>query len=70
MDKANLDDLAGGAQAGTREEKQAPLLRMAEAFAFCKWYMKLIVILICLAVPLAVSSNYVMHVIIYNTRPC
>ena len=65
MDKANLDDLAGGSQAGTHAEKQAPLVRIAEAFALSKWYIKLIIVLICLAVPFAVSSNYAMRVIIY-----
>ena len=64
-DKTTLDDLAGGSQAGTPERKQNPLVRMAELFARFKWHLKLLIVFACLMIPLVVSSNYAMRIIIY-----
>jgi branched-chain amino acid transport system permease protein len=64
-DKTTLDDLAGGSQAGTQEGKQTPLVRMAELFTRFKWHLKLLIVFACLMIPLVVSSNYALRVIIY-----
>ena len=64
-DKTTLDDLAGGSQAGTSERKINPLVRMAELFARFKWHLKLLIVFACLMIPLVVSSNYAMRIIIY-----
>jgi branched-chain amino acid transport system permease protein len=64
-DKTTLDDLAGGSQAGTQEGKPNPLVRMAELFARFKWHLKLLIVFACLMIPLVVSSNYALRVIIY-----
>ena len=60
-----LDDLAGGSQAGIQEQKQIPLARLAGLFALSRWYVKLMIVCACLMIPLVVSSNYAMRVIIY-----
>lgn len=64
-DEAKLDDLDGGSQAGTQEQKLSPLVRLAELFKFSKWYVKLVLVSACLMMPLIVPSNYAMRVIIY-----
>ncbi len=64
-DETKLDDLAGGSQAGIQEQKQNLLVRMAGIVALSKWYMKLLIVLACLMIPLVVPSNYAMRVIIY-----
>jgi branched-chain amino acid transport system permease protein len=64
-DETKLDDLAGGSQAGIQEQKQNPLVRVAELFALHKWYVKLLIVLACLMIPMVVPSNYAMRVIIY-----
>ena len=64
-DKTTLDDLAGGSQAGIKDQKQNPLVRMAELFARFKWHLKLLIVFACLMIPLVVSSNYAMRIIIY-----
>ena len=64
-DETKLDDLAGGSQAGIQQQKQNPLIRMAELFALHKWYVKLLIVLACLMIPLVVPSNYAMRIIIY-----
>ena len=64
-DDINLDDLGGGSQAGIQEQKRNPLIRMAGLFALSHWYVKLLIILACLMIPLVVPSNYAMRVIIY-----
>ena len=64
-DKTTLDDLAGGSQAGTQEGKPNPLVRMAELFTRFKWHLKLLIVFACLMIPLVVSSNYALRVIIY-----
>jgi branched-chain amino acid transport system permease protein len=60
-----LDDLTGGSQPGIQEQKQNPLVRLAGLFALSKWYVKLLIVLACLMIPLVVPSNYAMRVIIY-----
>jgi branched-chain amino acid transport system permease protein len=65
MDETKLDDLTGGAQAGIKEQKQSPLVRMAELFTLSNWYVKLLIVVACLVIPLVVQSNYAMRVIIY-----
>ncbi|MGD9323469.1 MAG: branched-chain amino acid ABC transporter permease [Desulfobacterales bacterium] len=64
-DKTTLDDLAGGSQAGIKDQKQNPLVRMADLIALSKWYVKLLIVFACLMIPLVVSSNYAMRIIIY-----
>jgi branched-chain amino acid transport system permease protein len=65
MDETKLDDLTGGAQAGIKEQKQSPLVRMAELFTLSNWYVKLLIVVACLVIPLVIQSNYAMRVIIY-----
>jgi branched-chain amino acid transport system permease protein len=65
MDETKLDDLTGGAQAGIKEQKQSPLVRIAELFTLSNWYVKLLIVVACLVIPLVVQSNYAMRVIIY-----
>ena len=38
---------------------------MAELFARFKWHLKLLIVFACLMLPLVVSSNYAMRIIIY-----
>jgi branched-chain amino acid transport system permease protein len=38
---------------------------MAELFARFKWHLKLLIVFACLMIPLVVSSNYAMRIIIY-----
>ena len=64
-DKTTLDDLAGGSQAGTQEGKPNPLVHLAELFTRFKWHLKLLIVFACLMIPLVVSSNYALRVIIY-----
>ena len=64
-DETNLDDLAGGSQAGIRDQKHPPLVRVADLFALSKWYVKLLIVFACLMIPLVVPSNYTMRIIIY-----
>ena len=64
-DEIKLDDLSGGSQTGKQEQKQNPLVRMAGLFALSKWYVKLLIVLVCLMIPLIVPSNYAMRIIIY-----
>jgi len=65
QDEIKLDDLGGGSQAGLKEQKHNPLIRMAGLFALSRWYVKLLIVLGCLVIPLVVPSNYAMRVIIY-----
>ena len=64
-DKTTLDDLAGGSQAGTQEGKPNPLVHLAELFTRFKWHLKLLIVFACLMIPLVVSSNYALRIIIY-----
>lgn len=64
-DNINLDDLGGGSQAGVKEQTGNPLIRLAGLFALSHWYVKLLIFLAALMIPLVVPSNYAMRVIIY-----
>lgn len=65
MNQSKFDDLTGGSQPEAVGPQQAPLLKMAEFFTLSRWYIKLLIIFVCLLVPFVVHSNYAMRVIIY-----
>ena len=67
MKNSKLDDLRGGSQV-TKEDnlyRESPLIRLSCLLAASRWYVKVLILMACLAVPLVVQSNYAMRIVIY-----
>lgn len=67
MNGSKLDDLHGGAQVtrGDNLHKDSPLIRLTGLLAASKWYIRILILTACLAVPFVINSNYAMRIIIY-----
>lgn len=64
-DFSRLDDLAGGSQAGEKEQVENLFRRALDTLSLSRWTVKAILLCAALAVPLVVPSNYAMRIIIY-----
>jgi branched-chain amino acid transport system permease protein len=64
---SKLDDLHGGSQVtrGDNLYKESPLIRLTGLFAASKWYIRILMLMACLAVPFVIKSSYAMRIIIY-----